>query len=263
MKLIALDIDGTVLSETGELHDDTLAAVARARRLGHEVMLATGRSVALTLPVLDRLRITPEYVVCANGAITLRRDPAAPTGYSREWVETFDPRETLLTIKQYLDTATFLVEDEAGLQLYLGDVPDGVLAGASEQVTFEQLLDVRATRVVVLSPDHELDEFLDIVSRMGLHQVSYNVGWAAWLDVAPQGVNKATALERVRETLGVDRAEVIAIGDGRNDLEMLQWAGAFGRGIAMGQSPDEVLAAASEVTGAGSDVGVAQALAAL
>ena len=66
---------------------------------------------------------------------------------------------------------------------------------------------------------------------MGLHKVSYNVGWTAWLDIAPDGVNKATGLERVRDELGIPRSRVLAIGDGRNDIDMLEWAAsAAGRG---------------------------------
>ncbi|MDX2025014.1 HAD family hydrolase, partial [Microcella sp.] len=69
--LIALDIDGTVLHEDGTLPPAALEQVHRLRDAGHEVMLATGRSVAMTLPVLDRLDITPAYVVASNGAILL------------------------------------------------------------------------------------------------------------------------------------------------------------------------------------------------
>ena len=75
---------------------------------------------------------------------------------------------------------------------------------------------------------------------MGLHQVSYAIGWTAWLDIAPDGVNKATALERVRGWLDVPLDRVIAVGDGRNDIDMFAWAGAAGRSVAMGQAPDEV-----------------------
>ena len=63
---------------------------------------------------------------------------------------------------------------------------------------------------------------------MGLHHVSYAIGWTAWLDIAPDGVNKATALERVRGWLDLPADRVIAVGDGRNDLEMFAWAGAAG-----------------------------------
>ena len=98
---------------------------------------------------------------------------------------------------------------------------------------------------------------------MGLHRVSYNVGWTAWLDIAPDGVNKATALERVRALHGVPRSRVMAVGDGRNDIDMLEWASVEGRGVAMGQAPDEVRAAANEVTGSDLQDGAAMALATL
>lgn len=258
--LVALDIDGTVLHEDGTLSDTVIAAVARARDAGHEVMLATGRSVAMTMPILERLEITPEYVVCSNGAITLHRDADAPTGYSRQFVETFDPSQVLSTIRGNLESANYAVEDERGTYRYTGYFPDGTLGAVSEKVEFDQLLTGQATRVVVISPGHAIEDFLSVVERMGLHKVSYNVGWTAWLDIAPDGVNKATALERVRELLGIPRSRVLAIGDGRNDIDMLTWASAEGRGVAMGQAPVEVRDAANELTGTDLDDGVAAVL---
>ena len=256
--LIALDIDGTVLREDGVINDPVIEQVARIRQLGHEVMLATGRSVAMTLPILERLSITPQYVVCSNGAITLKRDPDAPTAYSREFVETFDPTEVLTTVRDSLSDAHYAVEDESGLYRYTGYFPDGTFGAISEKVGFDELLGHQATRVVVISPEHAIEDFLSVVERMGLHKVSYNVGWTAWLDVAPDGVNKATALERVRELLSVPRSRVLAVGDGRNDIDMLEWASAEGRGVAMGQAPDEVKAAANEITETDLNDGVAR-----
>jgi 5-amino-6-(5-phospho-D-ribitylamino)uracil phosphatase len=244
--LVVLDIDGTLMHEDGSITRrvrDTVSAVIDA---GHEVMLATGRSVAATLPVLEQLRITPEYVVCSNGAITLQRDQRAPFGYRREIVETFDPTEVLTTISGSLSEARYAVEDETGFYRYTERFPSAAVGLASRQVSFSELLGVQATRVVVISPNHGTEEFLTVVERMGLHRVSYAVGWTAWLDIAPDGVNKATAMERVRERLGVPHARVTAVGDGRNDIEMLQWAG---RGVAMGQAPLDVRAVAKEVTG--------------
>ena len=259
--LIALDIDGTIMQEDGAISASVLTEVRRVRDLGHEVMLSTGRSVSMTLPVLERLGLVPEYVVCSNGAITLRRDTDAPTGYSRKFVECFDPSHVLRTIRGNLDRASYAVEDETGFYRYTGYFPDSSLGATAEQVEFEELLQHEATRVVVISPEHDTEQFLEIVEQMGLHRVSYNVGWTAWLDIAPDGVNKATAMERVRSALGIPHSRVIAVGDGRNDIEMLEWASESGRGIAMGQAPDEVLDAASERTGTDIDDGLADVLA--
>ena len=261
--LVALDIDGTILHEDGTLAPAIIEAVRSARDHGHEVTLATGRSVSMTIPILDRLDITPEYVVCSNGAITLKRDTTAPSGYRKCHVEHFDPTPVLTRIKERLPEAHYAVEDEAGLYRYTDWFPEGALDALSEQVTFEELLTTVATRVVVIAPGHEIDDFLARVEDMGLHQVSYTVGWTAWLDIAPEGVNKSTALERVRGLLGFDLDRVMAVGDGRNDIEMLQWAAQQGRAVAMGQAPEEVLIHSTETVGDFMADGVAQALAGL
>ncbi|TFB71093.1 HAD family hydrolase [Cryobacterium sp. Hz9] len=258
--LVALDIDGTTMHVDGSISQAVIDEVARLAAAGHEVMLATGRSAAAALPVLDRLGISPRYVVCSNGAITMHRDASAPMGYRREWVETFDPSNVLTSIRAHLGSARFAVEDEHGFYRYTEPIPDATIGMDSERVDFDELLKHQATRVVVISPDHDMEDFLHVVERMGLNGVSYAIGWTAWLDIAPDGVNKATAMERVRVSLGVPRDRVMAVGDGRNDIDMLQWAGEFGRGVAMGESPHDVLAAGSEITGNVSIDGLATVL---
>lgn len=260
--LIALDVDGTLIHEDESIGDAVLDAVGRAQSLGHEVTLATGRSWETAGPILQRFELNPEYVVCANGALTMKKNPSQPDGYERFYVETFDPTEVLETIRPHLPTGSFMVEDATGFRRYTDGMTDWELTNA-RMVSFEQLAEHPATRVVVVSPQHDEEEFLAVVERMGLHKVSYSIGWTAWLDIAPDGVNKATALERVRGWLDIPLADVMAVGDGRNDIDMLRWAGAVGRAVAMGQAPDDVAAAATEVTASVDDDGVARVLATL
>ena len=101
----------------------------------------------------------------------------------------------------------------------------------------EQLSARPVTRVILRDPTRSDSDFIALARHLGLHGVTYFVGWSAWLDIAPEGVNKATALAEVAEGLGVSAADVLAFGDGRNDIEMLRWAG---RGLAIGDAPDEV-----------------------
>jgi Predicted hydrolases of the HAD superfamily len=258
--LIALDVDGTLIREDESIGEPVLDQVRRVQALGHEITLATGRSWEAAQRILERLELTPEYVVCSNGALTMRRDAAEPTGYRREFVETFDPSTVLRTIRPHLPSGTYMVEDATGFRRYTEGMTDWELSNA-EQVDFDTLTAFPASRVVVMSPEHDVDDFLDVVERMGLHKVSYSIGWTAWLDIAPEGVNKAVAAERVRGLLEIPLSRVIAVGDGRNDLELLRWAGAEGRGIAMGQAPDEVKDAATEVTATVLDDGLADVLA--
>lgn len=246
--LVALDVDGTVIHEDETLSHEVVEAVRRVRDSGHAVTLATGRSWETTRPILETLGLEPEYVVCANGAITLKRDPALEGGYRRDLVETFDPGPVLDRIRGGLPDGKFMVEDATGRRLYTEGMQDWNLDNAT-LVEFEDLAATPVTRVVVVSPAHEPQEFVELIDTLGLHQVSYAIGWTAWLDIAPDGVNKGTALERVRAILDIPRERVLAVGDGRNDIEMFQWAGDEGRAVAMGQAPPEVKAVATEVTG--------------
>ena len=111
--------------------------------------------------------------------------------------------------------------------------------------------------MVVFSTENTPEEFNEAIEHIGLAGVTYSVGWTAWLDIAAAGVTKASALENLRSRLGVAASCTLAIGDGRNDIEMLTWAG---RGVAMGQAPEEVVAAADEVTKSVYDDGAALVL---
>ena len=242
--LIALDVDGTIIDYDEALSERVRAAVRGVVDAGHHVVVATGRSLPGTLPVLDRLGLVRGWCVCSNGGITLRLDPALPDGYEVADMVTFDPGPALRLLREHLPTALYAVENTGiGFRL-TAPFPAGELYGDLQYVDFEELLDTPATRVIVRSPEHTPEDFLRIIERVGLHGVSYAVGWTAWLDLAPDGVSKASALEPVRAELGVPPERTLAVGDGRNDVEMLTWAA---RAVAMGQAEPELLAVADEV----------------
>jgi hydroxymethylpyrimidine pyrophosphatase-like HAD family hydrolase len=256
-RLVALDIDGTLLDHDEVLSDRVRKAVGDVVAAGIHTVLATGRSLHGALPVLDRLGLSTGWAVCSNGAVTLRLDPALPRGYEVAASVTFDPSPALRLLREHLPTALYAVEDVGVGYRLTAPFPDGELSGEQVFVPFAELLDTPASRVIVRAPDRTSQDFLDVVERIGLHEVSYAVGWTAWLDLAPDGVSKASALEEVRRTLGVAPDETLALGDGRNDLEMFAWAA---RSVAMGQSVPEVLQAADEVTATVAEDGAALVL---
>jgi 5-amino-6-(5-phospho-D-ribitylamino)uracil phosphatase len=255
--LIGLDIDGTIVHEDDSMSQRVADAVRAVVDAGHVVVLATGRSQRTTESTAVRLGIEPTHLISANGALVLERRGER---YEPIHVETFDPSAALRTIAQGLPTGSFMVEDATGHRRYTNGMIDWNLDEA-EEVEFEGLFAQPAMRVVVMSPDHDVDEFLEIVESMGLHKVSYAIGYSSWLDIAPDGVNKATGLELVAGLLEIPRERILVVGDGRNDIEMFAWAiEGGGRAVAMGQAPDEVQAAASEVTGHVHDDGLADVL---
>lgn len=259
-RLVALDLDGTILHGDFRIDEQLAQHIQTIHDAGHEVVISTGRSVDATLPIVEALNITPTWVVCCNGAVVLRRDALADRAYRWEFVETFDTTDVLTRIRTHLITARYAVEDGEGFFRFTEPLPDDTLGQRKAQVTFDELLGIQATRVVVVSPDHELEDFLSIVDQIGLSHVSYAIGWTAWLDIAPEGITKATALERVREILDIDLSNVMAVGDGRNDIDMLQWAARRGISVAMGQASQIVRDAANEVTGSIEDAGLTRLL---
>ncbi len=244
-RLLALDLDGTTLNHMGELSPRVRDAI-RALPEEVRVVVSTGRSIIATTPVLEQLGLARGYAVCSNGAVTLELDPAEDLGYRIIDTVTFDPRAVLEKMRVALPDALIAVE-ELGVGFKVSrHFPDGELMGASREVSWEELVEHPVTRVTLRQPEASAEEFMEMVERAGLHGVSYAVGWSAWLDINPEGVSKASALELVRRHLGVEPIHTIACGDQRNDLEMLHWAA---WGVAMGNAPDEVKAIADEVTG--------------
>jgi hydroxymethylpyrimidine pyrophosphatase-like HAD family hydrolase len=255
--LVCLDIDGTLIDHDGRLSDRVRSAVQETAANGVHVVLATGRDMFGTLPVLDRLGLLTGWAVCSNGAVTLRLDPALPRGYEVADSITFDPMPALKLIRDHLPAALFAVEElDVGFRMTAPFPPGELDEGEVQIVPFDELA-VPTTRVVVRLPERTAADLIEVMHKVGLQGVSYAVGWTAWLDLNPEGVSKASGLEGVRARLGIDPGATLAIGDWRNDLPMFAWAG---YAVAMGQGLPEVKAAADEVTASVTDDGVALVL---
>lgn len=250
-ELIALDIDGTVVPFDGNVEEHVADAVARIREAGVTVVLATGRSLSTTAPVARTLGLDG-WLVCSNGAILATADPEGVVE-----AITFNPRTMLERLLPLLPGAMFAVEDVDGIFHATRQFRAGALGMQVKVVPVEHLLDVEAVRIVVHSDEHMENGFAGVVADMGLESVTFGVGDIAWMDVGPLGVNKASALRDVCTRLDINPVRTLAIGDGQNDIEMLQWAGT---GIAMGGSPDEVLPYADAVTSAVPGDGVAEVI---
>jgi Cof subfamily protein (haloacid dehalogenase superfamily) len=260
--LIAIDIDGTLVHDDGFLSERVVQEVARVRALGHEVVVATGRSASNAFPVIKNIGIESGFAVCSNGAVTIALRDQHERGFETHEVITFDPKPVLTELISALPNAHFAVEDVDGTYRFHREFPAYALGDQNNEAPLEELTSHPVSRVVVLSPEHDAEEFGAMIDRLGLHSVTYAIGYTAWLDIAPSGVSKASALEKQRAELGILPSQVITIGDGRNDIQMFEWAREIGGyAFAMGQAPEEVKDAATAVTAAVEEDGVAQVLA--
>lgn len=238
-RLVAFDIDGTLVDRLDQLPDPILEAVQLVLAAGVPVVLATGRSWHGTRDLFDRLGLPAGPAVCSNGAVIVSYPPERIVK-----AITFDPREVIDKVEEFAP-GTLIAVEEIGVGYRLnGHFPGGDLTGEMIIEDAHQLGSRPVTRIILRDPSASDSDFIQLAEHLGLHGVTYFVGWSAWLDIAPQGVNKATALAEVAAQMGIAAADVLAFGDGRNDLEMLRWAG---RGVAIGEAPVEVRTAADVV----------------
>jgi HAD superfamily hydrolase (TIGR01484 family) len=248
-RLVALDIDGTLVDLREEMTPAVLKAVHKVRDAGAHVVLSTGRSVFGMTRVIEALGLESGHCVASNGAVTFTYPPVAVTSAT-----TFDPEPAVRMVLEAVPDALVAVEVIGRGYRMNRAFPDGEINGEMWIEPLDDLVKQPVTRVIIRDPDKSAEDFVALAHSLGLHGTNYFVGYTAWLDLAPEGVSKASGLEQVTQTLGIGRSDVLAIGDGRNDVEMLRWAG---RGVAMGQAPDDVKAAADDVTSTLADDGAA------
>ena len=264
-RLVALDIDGTLLkwvegvgTTYEQISSPVYDAVHRVLDAGAAVVLASGRSPHGMTRTIDQLGLhgngdDPVWVVASNGAVVFRYPPLEVVHE-----ETFDAAPAVAAVLQHHPSALVAVEERGIGYRVNRPFPAGELTGDLTIAPVDDLVAGPVSRVIIRDPDATAEDFVALAERLGLQGTDYVVGWTAWLDLAPVGVNKASGLRLVADELGLGAADVLAIGDGRNDIEMLQWAG---RGVAMGQSIEVVREAADAVTGTVHEEGAAAELA--
>lgn len=257
--LIGLDLDGTTVRHDTSLSPRVKDAVDAHRAAGSHVILATGRGIAGEELVAADLGIHDGLAVCSNGAITIERDLQAsedgiPDGVHLLTCETFDPSPIIARISEELPQVLLAVDPARGPRHLSRPFPEGELQGDFLVVPVSELGGPDATRLTVRAPEMSAEELLHAVEAIGLTGVEYAIGWTAWLDFSPPGVTKATALEAIRSHLGIDPAATLTVGDGANDIDMLEWAHV---GVAMGGVSERVLTRADAVTAPVDDDGLA------
>lgn len=243
MRLIASDIDGTILGHDGKISDRTVEAFAAAAEAGVEIVFVTGRPPRWLEPIREQIGHTG-MVICSNGAVSYDLAAEKVTeSHVLDW-------ETVTAVRGIITALT--PEPYFALESLLGfHVEEGFLSArtAASGTYYPSPLTPEMANggiVKMLSVVHSgtADEFLNLVSPSlsSLIAVTHSAPDLAMLEMGPLGVNKAVTLAKYAASQGIDAADVVAFGDMPNDIEMLGWAGA---GYAMASGHPDALAAAA------------------
>jgi Cof subfamily protein (haloacid dehalogenase superfamily) len=255
IRLVASDLDGTLLLPDETVSDRTRTALAAAKEAGITVVLVSGRPPRSLGPIAERIGVGG-LAICANGAIVWDLDSGTMVDYTPLAADL--ATRLVHALRQAIPGALFAVELERSFGREAG-WSDGVVA-ARPDVLEADALELICGPVTKLLVRHPSMPFAEVAERaraaVGDDAV---VTWAGLrlVEISAAGVTKAYALERLCRRLGIDASEVVAVGDMPNDLAMLDWAGT---GVAVANAAPEVLDAADEVTAANTEDGVARLL---
>jgi len=254
-RLVATDLDGTLLRSDRSISARTLAALRAVEDAGIVVVFVTGRPLRWARDVFEHVGGHGRAIV-SNGAIVWNVADDRP-----ELLRQIDPA-TGLGVCELLRAAvpgtTYAVETLAGIALEPEfkeryQVPAGSRRGSIEEI-FDQPAVKLLARHEALCPQ----EFWDAAEEIVGDRVE--ITWSSsttLLEISAGGVTKASTLERLCADLGVAASEVIAFGDMPNDLPLLAWAG---RSYAMANAHETVRAAADIITASNDEDGVAAVL---
>jgi Cof subfamily protein (haloacid dehalogenase superfamily) len=256
-RLIATDLDGTLLRGDGTVSPRTRAALADAQARGIQIVVCTARPVRWMRGLAEQGGIAG-VAVCANGAVLWDLATEALVGSFPIAGET--AHQVVSRLRPLMPGGAWAVETvdhfghEPGYRVRW-PVPDDATVDA-----IEVLLATPPVKLL-LRPDHELDAqaFAERARTevAELVELTYSDASASLLEMSAAGVSKGSGLAVLCAARGIDPAETVAFGDMPNDMSMLAWAG---RSFAMANGHPDLIAAADEVAPPNEEDGVAMVL---
>lgn len=246
--LIALDLDGTLLTDDKTISPKTKEILTKARQAGHIVMIATGRPYRSSEMYYRELALdTP--IVNFNGAFMhhplnpgfgLYHEPL-DVNVAKEIVNACRSFQFHNIIAEVMDDVYIHYHDEKLLDIFgLGNpkITTGDLAA---------FLKDSPTSLLIHTEEEQLTKIRDHLSEIHTEMIEQRSWAAPWhvIEIIKSGLNKAVGLQKAADYYGIPADRVIAFGDEDNDLEMIEYAG---HGIAMGNAIDQLKAIANDVT---------------
>ncbi len=260
-KLIATDLDGTIVTHDGAISDRTVKAFTKARDLGVEVFFVTGRPPRWMPEIREAFGFGS--AICGNGAMLydLMGDKVL-----EEWlIEIPEQFETVTRLRRSIPEVSFAVESHNYFHREKAYIPRWDVGLDNIGVlTIEEIIKAPALKMLARCSQQNLssDEMLAIASKEleGLVTVTHSNPHDSLLEISALGVSKGATLARMAERLGITADECVTFGDNPNDFSMLAWAG---RSYAMASGHPDGAKYAKSIAGPCEDDGVAIAIEAL
>jgi len=253
--LIALDVDGTLLTDDHNLLEEVKEAVQEAVQAGADIVLCTGRGPMGTFPVLSELELSG-ILITHNGAATVRSE-------DREVLFQYDiDSSDLIGVLDYCREHRIHFDLNTAFDMYVETVTEDVMR-MYEHHKVEPIMSSFAEQLpdgmvkVTLFGSKELMDRTESHWAQRKHGLQFIRSGDFFIDVQSPSSSKGVALKQFAEGKGIDRERILAIGNYYNDISMLQYAGL---GIAMSNSPEAVKEAADRIAGSNNEGGVAAAI---
>jgi Cof subfamily protein (haloacid dehalogenase superfamily) len=269
IRLLAIDIDGTLLNPEFQISPADLAAVRRAHAEGVEVIVVTGRRHTFALPIVQQLGFDL-WVISSNGAVT--RSLEGET-FHRDLLPAETCRKLCDVMREFRGNTviTFDTETHGAIVLERMDELNASIQRWLEKnrqyidfvIPIEKSLTADPVQAMFCGPIPRMHRALVVLGASGLDKLitvlrtEYPIRDLSMIDVLNQGCSKGHALERWAKYRGIPREQVMAIGDNYNDIEMLAFAGAP---FIMGNASEELRRNGWEVTLPNDQNGVAVAI---
>lgn len=269
VKLLAIDVDGTLLDSHGRIPPANLSALHEAAARGIALAIVTGRSFHFALPAVAPLP-DPLTLIVHNGAIARTRPGETLV---RRLLPRDIARDVLAATSTWRDCVAVLFDRPKQGQMVYDRMdwthPNRVrfrernLEIIQEVTALEDALTEDPVQLTFNGSVAAMRDVLDAVrahpaaGRLALSLTEYPVRDFSLVDICSAGTTKGTTLAALAALLGIERAAVMAVGDNYNDGEMLDWAGI---GVVMGNAAEPLKARGHEVTGTNDEAGLAQAI---
>ena len=261
-KLIAIDMDGTLLNDLHEVTEEVRDALHAAKAQGVKIVLCTGRPLGGVSRYLEELNLNEDgdYVIAYNGALVQNTHTQKVVS---ELTLRYEDLKSLYELSQTLDTPMHFF-DSSYLYTPNRDIsPYTVYESNVTQVplrfrTMEEIPeDILVTKAMYIDEPGKLDRTIAAIPEEVKERYTMVKSSPFFYEILHPAASKGNAVRQLADLLGIAREEVMTIGDNGNDLTMIEWAGC---GVAMGNAIPEVKASANYETKSNNENGVAHAI---